>query len=69
MIDDCLSALDAYVGKAIFENAIKTFLHEQGKTIVFVTNAIDYTQFSDRVLVMKNGKIAEDGHPLELMGI
>ena len=27
LIDDCLSALDAYVGKSIFENAIKTYLH------------------------------------------
>ena len=66
LIDDCLSALDAYVGKSIFNNVLKKYLHESGKTIVFVTNAIDHTEFCDRVLVMENGKIAEDGNPLEL---
>ena len=66
LIDDCLSALDAYVGKNIFNNVLKKYLHERGKTIIFVTNAIDYTEFCDRVLVMENGRIAEEGNPLEL---
>ena len=66
LVDDCLSALDAYVGKNIFNNVLKKYLHEKGKTIVFVTNAIDYTEFCDRVLVMENGRIAEEGDPLEL---
>ena len=66
LVDDCLSALDAYVGKNIFNNVLKKYLHEKGKTIVFVTNAIDYTEFCDRVLVMENGRIAEEGNPLEL---
>lgn len=43
LIDDCLSALDAYVGKNIFFNVLKNYLQKNGKTIVFVTNAIDYT--------------------------
>lgn len=43
LIDDCLSALDPYVGKNIFYNCLKTYLHERGKTIVFVTNAIHFT--------------------------
>lgn len=43
LIDDCLSALDPYVAKKIFENVIKDYLHKNGKTIIFVTNAIDYT--------------------------
>lgn len=43
LIDDCLSALDAYVGKNIFYNVISKYLHQKGQTVVFVTNAIDYT--------------------------
>lgn len=43
LIDDCLSALDPYVGKKVFYNVIKDYLVGQGKTVVFVTNAIDYT--------------------------
>ena len=42
LIDDCLSALDPYVAKNIFHNVIKKHLHERGKTVVFVTSAIDY---------------------------
>ena len=66
LIDDCLSALDAYVGKSIFTNVLKGYLQREKKTIIFVTNAIDYTDLCDRVLVMKNGKIVEDDHPREL---
>lgn len=52
IIDDCLSALDPYVGKNIFYNALKEYLHEKGKTIVFVTNAIHFTEETDRVIVI-----------------
>lgn len=41
LIDDCLSALDAEIGKKIFYNVIKK-MHEAGKTIIFVTNAMTY---------------------------
>lgn len=34
---------------------------------MFVTNAIDYTEDSDRVIVVSNGKIVEDGPPKGLM--
>ena len=68
LIDDCLSALDSYVGKNIFHNVLLKYLHEEGKTVIFVTNAIDYTEYCDRVLVMKEGKIVEDGSPNDLTG-
>ncbi len=68
LIDDCLSALDSYVGKNIFHNVLRKYLHEKGKTVIFVTNAIDYTEYCDRVLVMKEGRIVEDGRPEELKG-
>jgi ABC-type multidrug transport system ATPase subunit len=66
LLDDCLSSLDAYIGKNIFFNVLKEYLQKNGKTIVFVTNAIDYTEHTDRVLVMENGKIIEDGAPQKL---
>ena len=66
LIDDCLSALDSYVGKSIFQNALKDYLQKRGKTIIFVTNAIDYTDHCDRVIVMEKGKIADEGTPEEL---
>lgn len=38
IIDDCLSALDAHVGKNIFSNVFKGKLKD--KTIIFVTHAL-----------------------------
>ena len=51
----------------MFSNVIQSHLQTRGKTIVFVTNAIDYTEESDRVIVVNNGKIIEDGPPKNLM--
>lgn len=42
-------------------------MHQKGKTIIFVTNAIDYTEECDRVIVLSNGKIVEDGPPQKLL--
>lgn len=66
LIDDCLSALDPYVGKNIFYNCLKQYLHERGKTIVFVTNAIHFTEETDRIIVIDKGRIIEDGPPEKL---
>jgi len=55
LIDDCLSALDAHVGKKIFENVLKGYLKH--KTVIFVTHALSYIPNTDSVVVMKNGKI------------
>ena len=63
LIDDCLSALDPYVGKNIFYNCLKEYLHARGKTIVFVTNAIHFTEETDRIIVMDKGRIIEDDTP------
>ena len=63
MIDDCLSALDPYVGKNIFYNCLKEYLHNRGKTVVFVTNAIHFTNETDRIIILDNGKIVEDDFP------
>jgi ABC-type multidrug transport system fused ATPase/permease subunit len=66
IIDDCLSALDPYVGKNIFYNVLKEHLQEKGKTIVFVTNAIHFTEETDRVIVLERGRIIEDDIPISL---
>lgn len=57
LVDDCLAALDSYVGKKIFHNVFLKYL--KGKTIIFVTHALQYLKFFDRVLVMDQGKLVE----------
>ena len=58
MIDDCLSALDAEVGKAVLEKVILGVL--KSKTRVVVTHFYHHFQETDRVVLMKNGRIEID---------
>lgn len=51
LLDDPLSALDAHVGKAVFEGCIGGG-PLRDKTRVFVTNQLQYLPYVDRVVVM-----------------
>ncbi|XP_032364060.1 multidrug resistance-associated protein 9 [Etheostoma spectabile] len=65
LLDDPLSAVDAHVGKHIFEQCIKGEL--QGKSIILVTHQLQYLEFCDEVLVLKDGAVQETGSHVELM--
>lgn len=66
MIDDCLSALDAYVGKNIFYNVLK-YLHGKGKTIVFATNNLSYINETDKVIILEKGRIVDFDTPQKVL--
>ena len=59
IFDDPLSALDAHVGKAVFQNVMQGCL--AGRTRILVTHALHFLPFCDHILVMDNGRIAESG--------
>ena len=59
IIDDVLSALDAHVGKHIYKHVIRRFL--SGKTIIFITHALQYIQEATKILVFKEGEIIQEG--------
>ncbi len=63
-LDDPLSALDAGVGKALFFNAIVGAL--SGKTRILVTHALHFLPYVDHIILMDDGKIAEQGTYNEL---
>ena len=65
-LDDPLSAVDAHVGKALFNNAILP-MKEKGKTILLVTHAIQYLPDCDKIISMDDGRIEEMGTYQELM--
>ncbi|BGP49528.1 hypothetical protein JCM10450v2_005420 [Rhodotorula kratochvilovae] len=65
LFDDPLSAVDAHVGAAIFENAIQGMLKD--KTRILVTHALQYLPQADSVVVMENGRIVEQGTFSELV--
>uniref|UniRef100_A0A669CX35 ATP-binding cassette sub-family C member 5 n=1 Tax=Oreochromis niloticus TaxID=8128 RepID=A0A669CX35_ORENI len=65
LLDDPLSAVDAHVGKHIFEECIKKEL--QGKSVVLVTHQLQYLEFCDDILVLEDGEIREAGNHETLM--
>lgn len=65
IFDDPFSALDAHVGKAVFQNAIEGSL--ASKTRILVTHALHFLPSVDHLLVMDNGKIAESGSYSQLL--
>uniref|UniRef100_A0AAX7V5J0 ATP-binding cassette, sub-family C (CFTR/MRP), member 12 n=1 Tax=Astatotilapia calliptera TaxID=8154 RepID=A0AAX7V5J0_ASTCA len=65
LLDDPLSAVDAYVGKHIFEECIKKEL--RGKSIILVTHELQYLEFCDEILVLDNGTVWESGNHRDLM--
>ncbi|GCC24840.1 ATP-binding cassette sub-family C member 12 isoform X1 [Chiloscyllium punctatum] len=59
LLDDPLSAVDAHVGKHIFEQCIKKAL--QKKTVILVTHQLQYLEHCDEILLLEDGKIKEKG--------
>lgn len=59
VIDDCLSALDAYVGKNILEKVFKEFLKD--KTRIMVTHYLHFLHEMDKVVLLDQGRIVAQG--------
>ena len=62
LLDDPLSAVDAHVGKQLFENVLhsKTGLLKD-KTRLVATNNLNILQDMDNIIVLKEGSISEQG--------
>ncbi|KAJ0017775.1 hypothetical protein Pint_11106 [Pistacia integerrima] len=59
VFDDPLSALDAHVGHQVFNSCIKEEL--RGKTRILVTNQLHFLPQVDRIILVSEGMIKEDG--------
>ena len=62
IFDDPLSALDAHVGAKVF-HAIRQAAAVENKTVMFVTNQLQFVSSCDNVAVVRAGTIAEFGSP------
>ncbi|KAK0469891.1 ABC transporter [Desarmillaria tabescens] len=65
IFDDPLSALDAHVGKAVFQNVLRNAA--SGKTRILVTHALHFLPQVDYIFTIAGGRIAERGTYDELM--
>ncbi|KAH9796200.1 ABC transporter C family member 2 [Citrus sinensis] len=64
IFDDPLSALDAHVGRQVFNSCIKEEL--RGKTRILVTNQLHFLPHVDRIILVSEGMIKEEGSFEEL---
>ncbi|PHT75806.1 hypothetical protein T459_19328 [Capsicum annuum] len=65
IFDDPFSALDAHVAHQVLKNCIKEEL--QGKTRVLVTNQLHFLPLMDRIILVSEGMVKEDGTFEELL--
>ncbi|KAG0260927.1 hypothetical protein BG011_001527 [Mortierella polycephala] len=59
ILDDPLSAVDAHVDQHIFEHALTNILAK--KTRILVTNGVSHLPNVDQIMVIKQGRISQDG--------
>ncbi|KAJ8669276.1 hypothetical protein QAD02_000535, partial [Eretmocerus hayati] len=55
LLDDPLSAVDAHVGKHIFEECLQK--HLRGKTRLLATHQIQYLKKADSIILLEQGKV------------
>ncbi|KAG0698327.1 ABC protein, partial [Suillus ampliporus] len=67
IFDDPLSAVDAHVGKSLFQDAIVGALRNRGITVILVTHAIHFLSQVDHIYTLNNGIITESGTYDELI--
>ncbi len=59
LFDEATSALDANNEKTIMENLNRFY---KGKTVVVIAHRLSTVKNADQIIVMKDGKIVEEGH-------
>uniref|UniRef100_A0A670YYU0 Multidrug resistance-associated protein 1 n=1 Tax=Pseudonaja textilis TaxID=8673 RepID=A0A670YYU0_PSETE len=67
LLDDPLSAVDAHVGKHIFDKVIGPKGLLKHKTRILVTHGVSYLPLMDTIVVLSEGKISEMGSYQELL--
>ncbi len=61
LLDDPLSAVDAHVGKSIFDNVIGPNGILRSKARLFVTNSVAFLPECDEILMLEEGMVVEYG--------
>ena len=64
ILDEPSSALDPIAEYEMFENMIKV---SEDKTVIYISHRLSSVVLADRVLMMENGRIIEEGSHRELL--
>ncbi len=64
IFDDSTSEVDAETERAIYEALTKYF---RGRTILVITQRPSTMKLADRVIIIRNGRVARDGRPEEIL--
>ncbi|VDM53213.1 unnamed protein product [Angiostrongylus costaricensis] len=67
LLDDPLSAVDAHVGRHIFEKVLGPDGLLRAKTRILVTHRLSYLKSADEIVVLQDGNIIENGTYTVLM--
>ncbi|XP_058838490.1 probable multidrug resistance-associated protein lethal(2)03659 [Topomyia yanbarensis] len=59
LLDDPLSAVDAHVGRHLFDYCMREYL--KGKIVILVTHQLQYLQSADQIVILKHGKVEAVG--------
>ena len=59
LLDDPLSAVDAHVGKHLFQKCIREHLNQSA--VILVTHQLQYLREADLIVVLKQGRVQETG--------
>ncbi|MBV9593192.1 MAG: ATP-binding cassette domain-containing protein, partial [Actinobacteria bacterium] len=64
ILDEATSSLDVPTERAV-QRALRTVLHE--RTALIIAHRLSTVEIADRVLVLDEGRVVEDGSPAELI--
>lgn len=69
LLDDCLSAVDAHVGRHLIENVFGSHGLLSGKTRVLATNSIPVLREADYIVLLRDLRVLESGTYRQLMAM
>ncbi|KAL5726363.1 hypothetical protein ACHQM5_009411 [Ranunculus cassubicifolius] len=65
LFDDPFSALDAHTGMHLYKECLLKYL--DSKTVIYVTNQVEFLPSANLILVLKDGKITQSGKYDEIL--